>query len=218
MNIEPLEIGGQLGVLAEKSRLPIRGDRFGGVNMSPFLPMYYELAKRGILFNVSTPAAGAAVPAYTTAAQQFLIYNPEGSGVDIVVLRAWLGYVSTTTAAGHFCWAGAVGQSLPGTITNAYVQPALMKQKTSNPANVGQKGVYCAPGSPSVALVATDYMRPFGTSTVAQTAAGTNAPWNMTDEVEGSIVVPERGLVVIAGNIALLGVCAMSAIVAEIPR
>lgn len=215
MIVEHIQVGGSLDVIpASGARLPQRGGRFGEGSISQLLPAYAELAKRGMLFTVSQPPAGAVTPIYTNAAQQFLIYNPENSGIDIHILRAWIGYVSTTTAAGHFCYAGAVGQSAPGTTTNANIQNGYLKA----PGAAGNKGNYYTPGSPNVAFVAANYIRPFGVSMVAQTAAGTNAPFTMYDELEGSLIIPEKGVLAIAGNIAILGVHVIGALVAEIPK
>lgn len=178
---------------------------------------YYETAFRRNLYIVSTPAAGAAIPAYTTAAQAFLIYNPVGSGVNISLCKAWLGYVSGTNIAGHVCYAGTTNVATPGTLTQMNVQSAFMSVALSTGGGAGNKGQYYSPGTLATAFAAGNYLRPFGLSQVVMAATAVNPAWVMADDVDGSIVVPQGGALSIAGNIALGTVAAIGALVEEIP-
>ncbi len=215
-----VEITGQVGpsLLSDGvGTQPFRQGRLGEAIVQQLHGRYYELAKRGSLFIVSTPAAGVTVPIYTNAAQQFVIYNPVSSGIDIVLKRVWVGYVSGTMVAGHMCYAGSVGQGAPGTITQANVQNARLVTNLSTASGAGNKGNYYSPGSPATALVAANYLRPMGNSQVAQAAVGTNSPWVQMDDVEGGIIVPPQGILVVASNVAAASVSAIAALVEEVP-
>jgi len=191
--------------------------RTGEVVSSLLHGRYYETAKRGNLFIVSTPAAGVTVPIYTNAAQQFVIYNPLSSGVDLVIKRVWVGYVSGTMVAGHMCYAGSVAQGVPGTTTQALIQNARLNINPSSGSGAGNKGSYYSPGSPATALVAGNYLRPMGNSQVVQAATATNAPWVQMDDVEGGIIVPPQGILVVAANIAAFSVSTIAALIEEVP-
>lgn len=66
---------------------------------------YYEATKRGILFHASTPDGGVAPGTdLTSTTPPVSLYNPNGSGVDLVIVKARLAYVSGTLGAGDMYW------------------------------------------------------------------------------------------------------------------
>ncbi len=79
----PVSTQGQTGQQSLGAGLALGATRIGAAGelvTTEFHGKYYEQNYRGNLFIASTPAAGAAIPAFGTAAQQFLVYNPPGSG------------------------------------------------------------------------------------------------------------------------------------------
>ncbi len=204
-------------ILTDGVQALARSGRGGELVVAQIHGRYYESAKRGNLFIVSTPAAGVTVPIYTNAAQQFVIYNPLSSGVDLVIKRVWVGYVSGTMVAGHMCYAASVAQAAPGTITQANIQNARLTVALSTASGAGNKGNYYSPGSPATALVAGNYLRPMGNSQVVQAATATNAPWTQMDDVEGAIIVPPQGIMVVAANVAGAVVATIAALIEEVP-
>src|ERR1019366_7896378 len=166
---------------------------------------FYEQNYRGNLYIATTAAAGAAVPAFSTAAQQFLVWNPPNSTINVVPIRITIAWVSTTFAAGHFCIGHSLTvQAAPGTATPAVFSFARLGAA----AKVGQAQIF-TPGSPGTVLT---YHSPLPISTVAVTAASTNDPFMANIDCDGMYICPPGGLFSIAGNIALLGVCAISMI------
>src|SRR3990167_1732488 len=63
----------------------------------------YDSAVAGNLFTGSIAAAGVVLPIYSNTTQQCGLWNPVGSGKDIVLVKISLTYVDTTGAAGGFC-------------------------------------------------------------------------------------------------------------------
>lgn len=214
-----LKLAGQVGpsISADGTCPAVRQGRAGELVVTTLHGDLYETAKRGNLFIVSTPAAGVTVPIYTNAVQQFVIYNPISSGVDLVISRVWLGYVSGTMAAGHYCYAASVNQGTPATVTQALVQSSKFGANPSTSSGAGNKGLYYSPATPSVALVAGNYLRAMGSSQVVQAATATNAPWTAVDICEGGIIVPPLGIFVVAANVAAASVSVISALVEEVP-
>lgn len=76
------------------------GDQFGAALVSEFLPRYYALTRAGVVFNLSTLVAGVAIPISTATAQTFGLWNPAGSGKNIVPLLYLASYVSGTFVGG----------------------------------------------------------------------------------------------------------------------
>lgn len=210
----PVEVQGKVGPPTSGSLgLGALADpRLGGGGeaiVSEFHGKYYEQNYRGNLYIASSPAAGAAIPAFSTAAQQFLVWNPPGSGVNCVPVRAIIGYVSAADAPGHLC----IGHSLtvqaqPGTTTLASIFPAKI-----GAIGPGKVQVY-TPGSPATVLT---YHSPLDLSFETAVAASTNAPFKSAHEFDGTLICPPGGLFSIAGNIALTAVCAIALIYEEVP-
>lgn len=192
-------------------------DQLLGLIVTELHGKYREPTFRNRCFIISTPAAGVTVPIYTNATQQFVVYNPPNSGIGISLLKAWVGYVSGTMVAGHMCYAGSVAQAVPGTVTQALVQNSRLVVADSTKSGAGNRGMYFSPANPATALVAANYLRPMGNSQVAQTVAGTNAPWTQYDDIDGSIEVPPQGILVIAANVAAAVVATIGLLVEEVP-
>lgn len=214
-----LKLAGLVGpVVTSDGTCPaVRQGRSGELVITQLHGSLYETAKRGNLFIVSTPAAGVTVPIYTNAVQQFVIYNPISSGVDLVISRVWMGYVSGTNVAGHYCYAASVNQGTPTTATQALVQSSKFGANPSTSTGAGNKGLYYSPATPTTALVAGNYLRAMGISQVVQAATATNQPWVIFDECEGGIIVPPLGIFVVAANVAAASVSVISALVEEVP-
>lgn len=65
-----------------------------------FQPGYLPSAMlAGKVFIGSTTAAGVAIPAYNATAQVFGLWNPAGSGVNVVLLKLMLGIATAGTEA-----------------------------------------------------------------------------------------------------------------------
>lgn len=214
-----LKLAGLVGpaVSSDGTCPAVRQGRSGELVITQLHGSLYETAKRGNLFIVSTPAAGVVVPIYTNATQQFVVYNPISSGVDLVISRVWMGYVSGTMVAGHYCYAASVGQGLPASFTQALVQSSKVNANPSTSTGAGNKGLYYSPANPAVALVAGNYLRTMGISQVVQAATATNQPWVVFDECEGGIIIPPQGVFVVAANVAGASTSVISALIEEVP-
>ena len=172
---------------------------------------YYQNAKRGNMWVLSTPAAGVTVPIHTNTTAQFVIYNPASSGYDVSVLVVVVGYVSGTMVAGHMVYSFVKGlTTAPTTTTNALIQNARLDSGASMPGGVSAY-------SPATLAAAATYLRPMGNSQVVQAATATNAPWSQIDNVDGSIVLGPGTLLNISGNAAAFVVAAIAAVVEFVP-
>src|SRR4051812_46591065 len=63
---------------------------------------YYNLVKQGRVFHGNIAAAGVVLPIYSNTTQQVGLWNPVGSGVDLILFKIALTYIDTTGAAGGY--------------------------------------------------------------------------------------------------------------------
>jgi len=74
---------------------------YGGLAAAEFGGNWTELTRLGYMWTYSTAAAGVNIPIYTSTTQQFVLSNPSGSGVSLL-LKSWVGgYVSGTPVVGN---------------------------------------------------------------------------------------------------------------------
>jgi len=71
-----------------------------GQKVSPLGGAHYLNNLNGNVFIGNQAAAGAVVPIYSNTTQQCGLFNPAGSGVNLVPIKINFGYVDTTGAAG----------------------------------------------------------------------------------------------------------------------
>lgn len=85
---------------------PLRQGRNGELIISNARGFYYEGAKRGATFGLCLAAtttgiaAGNISAAAAAASTNFALWNPVGSGVDLVLLKVWIGIISGTPTNG----------------------------------------------------------------------------------------------------------------------
>lgn len=171
-------------------------ERTGAARIVQSNGRWAEAARLGKLVTYSTPAAGVTIPIYSNTTQQCVLLNPKGSKKVAYLKGITLGYVSGTMVAGHFCLAvqSAFDNAISGTSTSLVVN----NQLDGTPAvNAGALQLLTA-----VTVTAFTYMRPLRLSQVAQTAAGTNAPWVWGEDLEGSIVLKPGAAIAVAANAA----------------
>jgi hypothetical protein len=152
---------------------------------------YTESATRGQLFTVSTGVAGVAHGTALSTTPPIALCNPSGSGVYLVLIESYLGYVSGTLGAGSIVYGHVSPQA-----TTPTGGTALAIQS----ANIGGGKRTVASAHQGSTLAATPVLlKPafvFGPA-LATTPA---FPSSMAkDEIEGAIVVAPGNAIVMAG-------------------
>lgn len=164
------------------------GGTFGEWITSRLLPDYYTLLKNGLVFNLGVLAANPTGFVGGAAGTPLLaLFNPLGSGKDLVLLEAVLGIRTTGTAAAangfnHFgVQQGAVA------ITGAATQPrGQLNQMQGGSVATGLVN------TANTAALASNLIRPsvsIGNGTVT---GGVNVGL-LRDEIKGEIVIPPGG-------------------------
>lgn len=157
---------------------------------------WYTHTYRGNIFHGKTAAAGVNIPATAGTAQVFGIWNPSGSGVNVELIAAYYGWVSTT-----------------GT-------PANLGYDINSPANPLTVTAITL-GTPANALMSAGkaskvYFTPSAATTVASTLLGTNgmsqitttgatttvAPFTLSEVFEGTLIITPGTAIWCSGTVA----------------
>lgn len=179
---------------------------------------FYDLAKQGTVFTGNIAAAGVVLPIYSNTTQQVGLWNPVGSGKDILLLKIALSYVDTTGAAGGYVLGylpnapAAIGTGLAIT---AFTETAPVSNYPgggfSSVAKFGQ-GATLTVTTPSI-------KRHLALNQNAFTANGTGQMFFRNEiTFDGEEVLTPGTAVFVAGNIATLAKVAGSLVWAEVSR
>jgi hypothetical protein len=178
---------------------------------------YYNAAKAGRMFAGNQAAAGAVIPIYSNTTQQCGLFNPLGSGVDIIPVRLNVAYVSETGAAGGLCLGyikncgGSIATGSPG-ITAATETIPINLRFGSGPAS---KVKFLSSG---ITTAAPAVLMELDINQTVLTAATTSSPqWKAGYDFDGYPVVEPGTSIFVAGNIAVLIKVVCTLIWIEVP-
>jgi len=183
-----------------------RGGRQGELITSQLHGQYYEQTMRGNLFSngpVALTALSANTISLTATTTPILgVYNPLGSGVNAVILRAALAAGinnAGATGPGIFVWASSTGNN------------ALTTGSTPVPRLLGGAASKCK-GVAGVALTGLSsnlvvaHSAEFPSPTVITTAAVSTAiqtPTTMyVEEINGAFIVPPGGILALLNTVS----------------
>lgn len=152
---------------------------------------YYQWAYRGRLFIGSTPIAGVAIPISSTTAPTPVLWNPAGSGVNLVLIRYTAAYTGGTGAVSGFGYYAltAAGSAIA---TGAPVSAFAATTPTNALIGAGQasKAKFSATGTVTLAAAGTLVKAAsLGQAVAAATNANLPAP-GLIEDFDGSIIIP----------------------------
>jgi uncharacterized membrane protein YqaE (UPF0057 family) len=167
----------------------LRMERTGGQVVSQGHAPNAEAVARGNVMMASNAVAGVAPGTALSTTPPMAVWNPPGSGKNLVILKTALGYVSGTLGAGSIVYAQTPNQTTPPS-TGSELVPV-------NSLIGAAKGVGRA-FSGSTLWAAPTIMRPayiLGAA-LATTALG---PSVVNDLIDGAIIVPPGTVFVVQG-------------------
>ena len=190
-------IEGQVGprTVGDGAFTELRQTRFGAVVGQNSRSKNYEAVVRGRVFTASTATAGTtivaanAAPPAAAGATILTLYNPLGSGINAVLLRALVGNVSGTPGVGGFQYCVSFNNKLTAT-PNSTARCNLLCGASSQCQVFTQTAL-------TAGLVHVN-LRAIGVQTFAGALAATATNLVFIDQPEGDIVVPPGGLLTIA--------------------
>lgn len=172
---------GQQAVAADNAPVQMRGDRYGATVVTELQPRYYEHTKRGHKFSAANQAGQVTTVGLATTYTGMGIYNPVGSGVELVLEK--VGYAVLVAPAAAMVIGLMVG--FPG------ANPTGVTTLTPKNDYLGQLTPLGIPFS--VATIGTPTLS--RVLDVAQTGAITTSPKGCSGvyDIEGGIIIPPGG-------------------------
>ncbi len=201
------------------------GERSGSTVVAKLHGNFYTQNYRGNVFLGTTAVGGVVLQIYTGLSSTtftYGIWNPLGSGKNLVPIRVALGYVGTTSIAGNIVYS-----YLPGVGSAIGVPISTFTKTTPISCNLGGGGVSVANfsavaagivipnggGAPNPTLLKTSGINQF-----ALTAGGTTqGQWTSTEDFDGSLIIPPGVLFLVAGNVAQLATFDVATTWEEVP-
>jgi hypothetical protein len=139
---------------------------------------YHDAVLRGRCYAGGTAATGVAPGTAIGTTAAFSLYNPIGSGVNLHVLRATMGYISGTLGAGVVHWLANLNPAAAVTTGTAITAVNCLL------------GGAAANGRPltTATIPAPTILRPF-VSLQASLASTAVQPWQVMEDVDSEFVV-----------------------------
>lgn len=177
--------------LTEGDQVPPRMGHQGDMVISAGHPDYYEMAYRTTLgelnsFMVATPAAGVAPGTALSTTPPFALWNPPGSGRNLIILRTRIGYVSGTLGAGQIWYSKIDLQS------SAPTGGTTLAPRTSVVGNASSGVGQAFQGATLVAVPTQLVPSPYNFGAYVGTAVAINEI--AFDDVKGQIFVQPGGV------------------------
>lgn len=183
---------------ANNAIIPARAGQLGDLVVSELHGRYYETTYRGNSFSLSVVTA-AAVTAYTGAAggtPMLAVFNPTGSGRNLVITKVSVGNVVAASAAGTVAFGLYFGPT--ATITQATTTAPIQMATLLASGSI-------ATGFRNVALTASTAATgviPVGSYYWATAAGAAQVSLAATD-LEGSLIIPPGSYAALGGSAAL---------------
>lgn len=176
-------------------------------------PEHYEEVMRGNGFMYSAAAAGTQLAAFGTASVPFL-WNPSGSGVNLVIAKIAIGLGSVTATAGHVVY--GFMQNMGSQIGTAQPVVSGTFVAATNLLIGGGKPSVIRFAPTTVALLAATAATFLCTSGLGQATHGTPSAFTAVDNVDGAIIIPQ-GCAFVIGASATISTFAVSIYGLELP-
>lgn len=172
----------------------IRQDRYSCQVVQSAGGKYSEAVVRGNCYSAMTAATGVSAASLTqTTTGQFTLANPTGSNRNCRVLQCTVGYVSGTFGAGNLTYS-VNSNPLAAAVTGTAIVPVNNLVGTANSAAA-------KPFTTSTLPVAPTPIR--NLANIGAWVGTTASPlWNITDDVDGAIVLTPGSAVTVTGTTA----------------
>lgn len=176
--------------IADGSVVELRLTRTGGAAVANAHARYWDAVVRGNVFLAAQQSASALGTALTATAVTLTLWNPPGSGRNLVLMRTTLA-IPVATTAGQVVYAvnGTVGQAAPTATTDlaSGIQNALVGGAGASPV----ARVFSA-----ATLPAAPVARRVLAGIISVTPGGVHT---IVDDVDGEIIIAPNGIVTIQG-------------------
>lgn len=178
---------------------------------------YYADTFAGNVFNGSTATGGVKPGIVGATAHKYAIWNPLGSGKNIVLLTVEIGYFDTTSAAGNIGLDYQLGVGSQVASGGAITAATLVAPVNGILGGGNTSIAKFAPATITFAA-ATTYLMTFGFSQLVTTAATTSQiGWSWTYNFNGKLIIPPGAAIAVSGSAAPLSNLNITTYWAELP-
>ena len=181
---------GQQNNASGSAPITARGGRQGDQIVSELHGRYYEQSVNRNMFSAVTLARATSLAA--TAQVGFILFNPPGSGVDLVLNKYAIAVVATSAACTGFTLAGGAQDITPTGLTAADFSGCTVIDK--NTQTLGKGRAYAL----ATLVTAPVNQLLLGHNTAAINTVGAND--QISGDFEGSVVVKPGGLIAICAT------------------
>ncbi len=179
---------------------------------------YYTQTYRGNVFHGSTAAAGVVIPIYTTLTVLGIsLWNPAGSGVNVVPIALLVGWTATTSAL------GTIGYTYTANAGNTIGATApIVAFGTGSALSCFIGGTTKAPkarftnGGTTTLVAASNWFRSSGITTMLTTAASGGPMFIARDDFDGTCVIAPSTAIHVMGSTAVAATATMTLIWEEV--
>ena len=186
-----MQAEGRVGAIIarEGSINPLRQDKTGALPIVSAHPLYSEASLGQRMFIASTAVGGVAPGTALSTTPPLCLWNPLNSGVDLIILKTAIGYISGTLGSGNIVYAYFTPQATTPS-TGTELTPVCTKIGQIKGAGRAFQGSTIV-GTPLIFRPAYNMG-----AALATTALGIGV---CQDLVEGEIVIPPATVFVIQG-------------------
>lgn len=180
---------------------------------------YYTQTYRGNVFHGTTAAAGVLISVQSTTAVTFGLWNPPGSGVNIELIAAYYGWVSTTGAPANISYNNLSGPGSAVGGTGSPVTAATFGTPKNGLLGAGKASkILFVPGTATLTTAGT-LLGTNGMSQLTTTGASTTIGYfTLSEWFDGTLIVPPNNLFYpTSENTAELSVFDIRMVWAEVP-
>lgn len=179
MAIQVQTVVGAQGLASGTMAVPSMA-RSGSQYTEDYMPTLYNIVKDGLVYVASTAVAGVAHGTAIGTAPPIWLYNPLGSGKELVILYGDMGYISGTLGAGVIAWVGSANATVSG-------GTAIVPIKTNGFVAAGS--VAAVSTSPTLSAVPSLLRSAWNVS--AQLASTAAMAWRVEDKCNGEFILQE---------------------------
>jgi len=171
---------------------------------------YYEQCYRGNLYYTTTTAAGVALITSSTLTPTYSLWNPAGSGKNVVLVSLAIAWGTVTAVAGGVVWTATTNAGSGISSTAPFV---AFGSGTAINANLGSGKVAqlrCATGGTTTLVAAATLFRTTGIAVGSTSLAGATAWWVAKEDYDGSMIVAPGNAIHLMASTALAATCCIT--------
>ncbi|MFA4972469.1 MAG: hypothetical protein WC683_07630 [bacterium] len=207
---------GLVGPVSNGQPVEVPVDDFGKILMAPGAPTYLEWTRRGYMYStVTSPAAPAALPIYSTATNSPTLWNPPSSNKMVIPIRINFGMAAIATYLDNsymLAYTPAASEVATGGTFASFTNIA--------PKNLLLNGPACQARYAGAAVTWTTQPTVLMNLGLSSWAAGTEAnlefAWLHYD-FDGMLILPPATAISVVGVVASSSTYVVSIVFAELP-